>query len=266
MLRNVRILISYDGARFFGWQRQEGFWSVQEAIEEALLGLTGATVTVRGSGRTDAGVHALGQVANFHLETPLSDNQLWHGLNAHLGRCGAVIRALQSCESDFHAQRGACGKRYSYVIETARFQSPFTPDRAHFVRGLLDVPAMRQAAQHFVGEHDFSCLVTAGSERASNVRRIFGAHIIERRWGMAIVVGGNGFLYNMVRTLSGTLIDVGLGRRKPDSIPGLIAAQERGDAGETAPPAGLYMVSVQYPGGIEWVLRRDRKGEPLELG
>jgi tRNA pseudouridine38-40 synthase len=265
MLRNVRILISYDGARFFGWQRQEGFWSVQEAIEEALLGLTGTTVTVRGSGRTDAGVHALGQVANFHLETPLTDNQLWHGLNSHLGRCGAVIRALQSCEGDFHAQRSACGKRYAYVIESARFQSPFTPGRAHFVRGMLDLGAMRAAAQHFVGEHDFSCLVTTGSERASNVRRIFGVHLVELRAGLGIVVGGNGFLYNMVRTLSGTLIDVGLRRRKPDSIPDLIASEERGLAGETAPAEGLYMVSVQYGKQMEWIMRRDRRGGPLEI-
>ncbi|MDG1500954.1 MAG: tRNA pseudouridine(38-40) synthase TruA [Planctomycetota bacterium] len=263
MLRNVRILVSYDGSRFFGWQRQEGFWSVQEAIEEALLGLTGETVTVRGSGRTDAGVHALGQVANFHLDTDLTDNRLWHGLNGHLGRCGAVIRALQTCEGNFHAQRSACGKRYAYVIETARFQSPFTEDRAHFVRGDLNIGPMREAAAHFVGEHDFSCLVTTGSERASNVRRIFGVHLVERRTGIAIVVGGNGFLYNMVRTLAGTLIDVGLRRRRPESIPALLIGRERSAAGETGPAGGLYMISVQYPGGIDWVFRRDRTGEPI---
>lgn len=263
MLRNVRILVSYDGSRFFGWQRQEGFLSVQESIEEALLGLTGETVTVRGSGRTDAGVHALGQVANFHLDTDLTDNRLWHGLNGHLGRCGAVIRALQTCEGDFHAQRSARGKRYAYIIETARFQSPFSPKRAHFVRGDLDIGLMREAAAHFVGEHDFSCLVSTGSERASNVRRIFGVHLVERRSGVAIVVGGNGFLYNMVRTLSGTLIDVGLRRRKPDSIPALLAGRERGEAGETGPAGGLYLVSVQYPGGIDWIFRRDRKGDPI---
>jgi tRNA pseudouridine38-40 synthase len=176
-----------------------------------------------------------------------------------------VIRALQSCEGDFHAQRSACGKRYAYVLETARFQSPFTPGRAHFVRGVLDVRAMREAALHFVGEHDFSCLVTTGSERASNVRTVFGVHVLEGRTGLAIVVGGNGFLYNMVRTLSGTLIDVGLGRRRADSIPGLLRSKERGDAGETGPASGLYLLSVQYRKRLPWILRRDRMGEPLEV-
>lgn len=254
MSRNVRILVAYDGAKFFGWQRQTGFKSVQQSIEEALLAVTGDSIVVRGSGRTDTGVHALGQVAHFHLDTQLSDNRLWNAINANLAK-GAVVRALKTAPDGFHAQRWACGKRYGYLIENGRFRSPFTQGRTCFVRSPLDLDAMRQAARHFVGEMDFTSMASAGSPRESNVRRVFGLHMGPCRGGIGFVIGGSGFLYNMVRTIAGTLIDVGRGRFEPDEVVGILAAKDRRRAGSTAAAGGLYLVSVAYgPRGkpLDW--------------
>lgn len=251
MSRNVRIKVAYDGSRFFGWQRQDGFDSVQGALESALLEVTGQALTVRGSGRTDTGVHALAQVAHFHLDSALADNRLWHAINAHLPE-GVVVLALKTADPDFHAQRSAIGKRYGYLIETTRFPSPFLRKRACFVRGALDVERMRAGARHFVGEHDFTSLASSGSVRASNVRRVFGVRLVERKTGLGIVVGGNGFLYNMVRTMVGTLLQVGSGRLEPEAVRAILAARDRSAAGPTAPADGLYMLSVRYPEPLDW--------------
>jgi tRNA pseudouridine38-40 synthase len=251
MSRNVRMKVAYDGAKFFGWQRQDGFESVQGALEQALLDVTGQELTVRGSGRTDTGVHALAQVAHVHLDTDLADNRLWHAINANLPQ-GVIVRALQTAAPDFHAQRSAIGKRYGYLIETTRFPSPFWRERACFVRGSLDLERMRAAARHFVGEHDFTSMASTGSERKSNVRRVFGVHLRARKTGLAIVVGGSGFLYNMVRTMAGTLIQVGRGRIEPDRVAAILAAKNRQLAGPTAPAGGLYLLSVRYPEPLDW--------------
>ncbi len=244
-MRNVRALFSYDGSRFFGWQRQDGFPTVQEAVESALHSLLGEPHTVYGSGRTDTGVHALGQVANFHVETQLDDERLLFALNAHLDE-GVVVRALETCPDDFHAQKHAIGKRYAYVLLTTRFRPPFAQDFAHWTPDSLDLGAMRRAALDLSGEHDFSAFATSGSPRKSNVRRIASLHWIARRDRLAFVIQGNGFLYNMVRTIAGTLLEVGRGKRARDSIADLIASRDRTQAGPTAAASGLYLVSVLY--------------------
>jgi len=256
-VRNVRVLLSYDGSRFFGWQRQEGFPSVQEGLEDALLSLCGERIAVVGAGRTDTGVHALGQVANFHLDTRLPDERLLFALNAHAPE-GLVVRALETCSDAFHAQKSARGKRYAYLVRTERFASPLGRAYWHWVPERLDLGAMRAAARHFVGRHDFSSLASAGSPRRSNVRHIRALHLRARRHGFALVVEGNGFLYNMVRTLAGTLIDVGRGKRPGSGIPALLAARDRRLAGPTAPPEGLYLVRVLYPEPCFGVPRGER--------
>jgi tRNA pseudouridine38-40 synthase len=244
-VRNVRVLVAYDGARFFGWQRQEGFPSVQQALEEALLGLSGERIVVHGAGRTDTGVHALGQVASFHLESRLPDARLLFALNAHVA-CGVVVRAVETCSDGFHAQKDARGKRYAYVVRTEAFRPPIGRDHCHWVSDALDLGAMRAAAAHFVGRHDFAALASAGSPRKSSVRRIRSLHIRARRTGFALVAEGDGFLYNMMRTLAGTLLEVGRGKRAPESIPALLASKDRRAAGPTAPAGGLYLLRVLY--------------------
>ncbi len=244
-MRNVRVLLAYDGSRFFGWQRQEGFPSAQGALEEALLALCGERVVVLGAGRTDTGVHALGQVANFHLETRLSDERLLFALNAHVPE-GLAVRALETCDDAFHAQKSARGKRYVYLVRTETFPLPFARAHWHWVTDPLDLQAMRAAARHFVGRHDFGALASAGSPRRSNVRQIRALHLCARRSTFALAVEGDGFLYNMVRTLAGTLLEVGSGKRAPESIPELLASRDRKRAGPTAPPQGLYLARVLY--------------------
>lgn len=245
-MRNVRALLAYDGSLFYGWQRQDGFVSVQEAVEDGLESLTGARTVVRGSGRTDTGVHAVGQVASFHVETRLDDDRLRHALNAHLVE-GVVVRRLETCADAFHAQYDARGKRYVYLVQTERFRPPFGRAHAHWVRDALDLRAMREAARGIVGRRDFGAFCNAGSPRADNVRHLRSVHIVPRRRGFAVALEADGFLYNMARAIVGTLLDVGKGRTAPGELEGILAAGERAAAGPTAPACGLYLWSVRYP-------------------
>lgn len=253
-MRNVRVLIAYDGSRYFGWQRQAGFESVQAELEGALESLTGDAVTVHGSGRTDTGVHALGQVASFHVETRIEDFRLREALNAHLPE-DIVIRRLETCADDFHARFSARGKRYAYVLATTRTRPPWGRRHVHWVREPLDLGAMRAALARLLGEHDFKAFASSGSPRHSTVRRLEHGHLIARRERLVLVVQGNGFLYNMVRNLAGTLLDVGRAKLGPDDVSTILASRDRRRAGATAPAAGLYLVRVLYPerafGGLD---------------
>lgn len=260
-MRNVRVLIAYDGSRFFGWQRQEGFPSVQAALEDALLALCGERIVVHGAGRTDTGVHALGQVASFHVDTRLPDERLLFALNAHLSS-GVVLRGLETCGDAFHAQKSARGKRYAYFVRTETFRLPFGEAYSHWVPDPLDLGAMRAAACHFRGRHDFGALASAGSPRKSNVRRIRSLHLRARRKGFALIAEGDGFLYNMMRTLAGTLLEVGRGKRAPESIPALLSGKDRRAAGPTAPAAGLYLVRVLYAEPSFTLPQRGPRGRP----
>jgi tRNA pseudouridine38-40 synthase len=245
-MRNVRVRLAYDGSKFFGWQRQDGFLSVQQALEESVQALTGEVVTVFGAGRTDTGVHALGQVAHFHVTSRLDDGRLWHALNAHLCE-GVVIERLETCPSDFHARFGARSKRYLYVTQTSRFRPPFAPVYAHWLSYPLDFGAMRRAARALVGRHDFRAFGNTGSPRPNTVREIHGLRFIARVESLAFVVQADGFLYNMVRTIAGTLLDIGRGRLDESAVERALASGDRNEAGHTAPPGGLYLLSVQYP-------------------
>lgn len=244
-MRTVRAEIAYDGSRFFGWQRQAGFPTVQHALEEAFLDLTGSAITVHGSGRTDTGVHALRQVAHAHVDTRLDDDRLRHALNAHLAG-GALVRRLETCDADFHARFSARGKRYAYLVATTRFRPPFGQAYAHWDRASLDLGLMRQAAAAFEGRHDFRAFGNAGSPRKDTVRTVHHVKVLARRERLAIVVQGQGFLFNMVRILAGTLLEVGRGHRPVDCVSLALRSGERTDAGATAPPQGLYMVRVLY--------------------
>ncbi len=237
--------MAYDGSSFCGWQRQDGFETVQEALEDALLAVVGEPCTIHGSGRTDTGVHALGQVAHFRVDTALDDDRLWHALNAHLPP-GVAVRQVETCRNEFHAQHSARGKRYGYLVRTHRHPPPFGRSYAHWTRDPLDLAAMRAAAQRFVGEHDFRALANSGSPRKTTVRRIAGIHVVARRERLAFVIQGSGFLYRMARVIAGTLLEVGRGKLVVEDITRILASLDRKRAGPTAPPEGLYMLSVLY--------------------
>lgn len=256
-MRNVRIRVAYDGSQFFGWQRQDGFTSVQQTLEDALLELTRAHVVVNGAGRTDTGVHALGQVAHFHVDTPIDDDRLRFALNARLPRSVIVLRA-ETCSDSFHARFDAVSKRYAYVVATSRFRPPLGQTTSHWIRFPLDLARMRAAAAMLVGRHDFRAFGNTGSPRSSTVRTLQHLHVRARARGIGFVVQADGFLYNMVRNLAGTLLDVGRGRLSLEDVEAALASGERERAGVTAPACGLYLVSVQYP---ETVLR-----SPDDLG
>lgn len=244
-MRTVRAQIAYDGSLFYGWQRQDGFDSVQAALEDALASLLDTVTTVQGAGRTDTGVHGLRQVAHFHVDTRLDDDRLRHALNAHL-RPGVVVDRLETCRDDFHARYDARAKRYVYVTRTSRFRPPLGQPYAHWINYPLDLRAVRGAARLLVGEHDFAAFGNAGSERKTTVRTLHGVRVLARRALFAIVVQGDGFLYNMVRTIAGTLIEVGRGKLSSKDVAAALAGGDRTRAGPTAPARGLYLLRVLY--------------------
>tara|TARA_R110002072_G_scaffold36261_36_gene106886 strand:- start:6638 stop:7438 length:801 start_codon:yes stop_codon:yes gene_type:complete len=245
-MRTVRAEIAYDGSRFFGWQRQDGFHSVQAAVENGLAALHDQVVLIHGSGRTDTGVHALRQVAHWQTDTRLDDGRLRLALNAHL-EDGVVVRRLETCRPDFHARFDARAKRYLYVVSTALFRPPFGAQYVHWVPRALDLTNMRAAANVLVGEHDFAAFGnTPTVRRASTVRNVHGIRWIVRRERFALVVQGNGFLYNMVRNIAGTLIDVGIGKLTVDDVRGALLSGRREETGMCAPAGGLYLLRALY--------------------
>jgi len=244
-MRNLRLQVAYDGAEFFGWQRQDGFRSVQEALEEAAYEVLGEPVTMHGSGRTDTGVHALRQVASFHAHTQLADDRLRHALNANLPP-SVVVDRLETCADDFHARFSAVGKRYLYVVATSRFKPVWAERHAAWARQALDFEAMRRAGEAFLGEHDFRGFSSTGSSPSTTVRRVRRLRWIPRRRRLAFVIEADGFLYNMVRAIAGTLLDVGRGRFGPERVAEVLTSGERAAAGPTAPPGGLYLLRVLY--------------------
>jgi tRNA pseudouridine38-40 synthase len=244
-VRNVRLLVAYDGSKYFGWQRQDGFDSVQQRIEEALHALTGVRASVQGAGRTDTGVHARGQVAHVHVDTRLPDADLLRAWNAHLPE-SIVLRRLETCPVDFHARFSAVSKRYAYITATSRFAPPFGRELVHWTPHPLDLGRMRAAAGALVGRHDFQSFSSTGSPRASTVRTLQHVHFVVRRERFAFVVQADGFLYNMVRAIAGTLLDVGRGRLEPEVVGRALGGEPRSSLGPTAPASGLYLLSVQY--------------------
>jgi tRNA pseudouridine38-40 synthase len=244
-MRNVKLTIEYDGTGYVGWQVQPNGTSVQEVLQRAVAEITGEPdAAVVGSGRTDAGVHAAGQVAHIKTETAIPAGDLVHAINTKLPDDIAVLHAAD-VPPDFHARYAARAKTYRYSILNRPVRSPLARNRTHLVRHTLDVSAMRAAARHLVGRHDFTSFQSK-PDGTSAVRTISRLEIQDRAPRIDIEVTANGFLYHMVRTLAGTLIEVGRGRRAPDDIPGLIEARDRSRAGPTAPPQGLCLLDVTY--------------------
>jgi tRNA pseudouridine38-40 synthase len=250
-MRNLKLIIAYDGTGFHGWQRQPNLPTVQALIEEAVRRIIGESVTLNGSGRTDAGVHASGQVANFATACRIPCSNLKAALNHSLP---PAVRVRQVCEApeDFHARYSVRAKTYRYRIFLGDVCPPFLWRFVHQVKDPLDVRKMSRAVAAVEGEHDFSSFAAADGagepENASKVRKIFGAEI---RWKprprlLTFEIRGNGFLHHMVRNLAGTLIEIGSGKRAQDDLPRILAARDRRLAGPTAPASGLCLVRVEY--------------------
>jgi tRNA pseudouridine38-40 synthase len=246
-----RATLEYDGTEFAGWQLQADARTVQGELERALEKVVGAAVRPIAAGRTDAGVHATGQVAHFDLETRLSGVELRRAANALLPADVAVVD-LREARADFHARKHAAGKRYVYRILVRATPSPLRRRFAWHVRGPLDVEAMSRASRGLVGLHDFAAFRgTAGGEPgpADTRRRVDRLEWTRAGDEIRLVAEGAGFLRYMVRNLVGTLVQVGAGRRPVDSIPEILEARDRARAGPTAPPHGLCLERVWYPDG-----------------
>lgn len=248
-MRSLKLLLAYDGTSYCGWQVQARDPSIQAALERALKAVTGEETRATASGRTDAGVHALGQVVSLATKSQHTVAVLQRALNANLPD---DIRVLQVTEalSGFHAIRDAVSKRYRYVIQDGGVPDVFARRYCWHLPTKLDDEAMGMAASRLVGKHDFASFQAAGSERATTVRTIHEFTVGRRRSPLAeqtvIEVSADGFLYNMVRNLVGTLVDVGRGVQSPDWPVQVLAARDRKQAGATAPARGLFLVGVEY--------------------
>jgi tRNA pseudouridine38-40 synthase len=246
-VRHIRLVVEYDGSSLSGWQRQANSPTVQQHLEDALAQMLQHEVTVIGASRTDAGVHARGQVASFRTDRPIPLHGIRRGLNSLLPSTIAVREAVEVGD-DFHPRFHATGKHYRYTILNAPDRSPRWRLRAWHVPEPLDRALMRDAARHLIGEHDFSAFRAAGCTAKTTVRRIDAIDIADLEDVLVIDVRGNAFLRNMVRILVGTLVEVGQGRTPPAQVAEILASRDRTRAGPTAPPQGLELVSVRYDG------------------
>ena len=248
----ARLTISYRGTAYAGWQRQDNALAVQQVVEEALASLLGSTpeaVRLTGAGRTDAGVHARGQVAHLNLDEPFPLRGLVHGTNHHLDARGAHdirILAAEEAPADFHARFSALGKVYTYRFVRAEILSPLDALFAIRIEPTIDLARMRAAARHLVGRHNFSAFALSGGAAGDPHRSVFAVRWVEDgdRFGFSIV--GDGFLRGMVRSIAGTLVQVGVGQREPASLATLVAGAPRAEAGPTAPAQGLTLEEVFY--------------------
>ena len=244
-MRNIKIVIEYDGKKFGGWQKQPNKLNIQGEIEKAIEEITGETVELDASGRTDAGVHSWGQTANFKTNSKIELSKIAVAINSKLKQSIRIIKA-EEVDEKFHARYSCKGKKYRYVINNSKYGSAIYRDLEYHMPIKLNVEDMKKAIKYFEGEHDFKGFKASGTSSKSSVRTIYTAEVLEDGERIIIELEGNGFLYNMVRIISGTILDVGLGKIRPEEIPEIINSKDRTRAGKTLPPQGLYLVEVYY--------------------
>ena len=249
-MKRIMLTVAYEGTAYHGWQLEPTGITIEEVLNRALGELLGEPIRVSGASRTDAGVHALGNLCVFDSETPIPPEKIALALQGRLPE-DIVVRASREVAPDFHPRRCDSIKTYEYTLYRDRLPNPLTRRFAtHFYRP-LDAEVMRSAGQYLVGEHDFKSFCAAGSQAETTVRRIISLEVIEEGPYLRIRVRGTGFLYNMVRIIAGTLIQVGLGQKRPEDLPDILAARDRSQAGPTAPPQGLCLMEIAlYPDGF----------------
>ncbi len=252
-MKNIAVKIMYDGSRYHGWQIQKNGITVQERMETVLSELTGEKISVCGCSRTDSGVHALEYIFNFKSNTKLPAERLPYAINTHLGNDDIAAVDAKYVDDDFNARFSSIGKRYIYKIWNSSIQNPFTAKYSWQVPYKLNISDMKRAAAMFVGEHDFSAFMAAGGSQKTTVRTIRDCSIsLSNEWKpqLEIEVEADAFLYNMVRIISGTLVEVGTGKIPVDDVEKIICNGKRNDAGMTAPPQGLFLKRVFYDSEI----------------
>lgn len=245
MVRNFKLTIAYEGTNYHGWQSQLNKPTIQKTIEDAISVVTKQKIDLIGSGRTDKGVHALGQVANFIADTNIEDSKVKIAINSNLPK---DIRIVQSEEVplDFHSRFDAHNKTYMYNIYNDRVSSPFYSNYSYFVPYALDFKIMEKATRIFVGTHDFKGFMATGSDVKTTVRTIYKTNIEREDKILRFYITGNGFLYNMVRIMVGTLIDIGKGKKEIECIEKAFNEKDRSILGHTARPEGLFLKEVSY--------------------
>ena len=244
-MRNIKLTIEYDGKDFNGWQKQPNKLNIQGEIERSIKDITGEDVDLIASGRTDAGVHALGQVANFKTDSNIPVEKIPIALNTKLKRSIRIL-AAEEVDERFHSRYNCKKKTYKYVINNSANGTAIYRNLEYNFSQELNVDKMNEAVKYFIGEHDFKGFKASGTSSKSSVRTIYEAKVYKNGDRVNIELTGNGFLYNMVRIISGTLIDVGIGKILPEEVPDIINSKERTKAGKTLPPNGLYLIKVEY--------------------
>lgn len=245
-MNNYKLIIQYDGGRYKGWQRLgNGENTVQEKIENVLSELVGKPVEIIGCSRTDAGVHALSQTANFKTDKNLSETEISSYLNNYLPH-DICIKEVTKVPENFHSRYNSKGKTYLYKIWNKEFSNPFMRKYSMHVKNVLDIEKMKDASKHFVGEHDFTAFSNAKTKKKTMVREIYSITIEENEGFVEIRLRGSGFLYNMARKIVGSLIAVGSGEAEANKIPGIIASKDRGQALYIAEANGLYLENVEF--------------------
>ncbi|PWC54908.1 tRNA pseudouridine(38-40) synthase TruA [Azospirillum sp. TSO22-1] len=241
-----KLTIEYDGRPFSGWQRQDNGPSVQQALEEAVHKLSGETVRVHASGRTDAGVHALGQVVHFDLEKPFLADKIRDGLNFHLRPWPVAVLAVQAAGEDFHARLTSIGRSYVYRILNRRAPPALDAGRVWHVQRPLDAEAMHAAAQVLVGQHDFTSFRAALCQAKSPLKTLDRLDVVREGEEVRVYAAARSFLHHQVRNMVGTLELVGIGKWTAADVRAALEARDRSRAGPTAPPDGLYFVEARY--------------------
>ena len=242
---NVKLTVEYDGTNYHGWQVQANYTSIQAVLEKAVSTFLGVPTHINGSGRTDAGVHALGQVANFFTGKEYLPYRILRGLNALTPR-DITVKDVEIVDDCFDARRDGRSRLYEYLILNRATPSPFHHNRAWHIHERLDIEAMTKAIECLVGEHDFSSFRAANCDAPHPVRTIYQTGLVQRGELLVYCIEGTAFLRHMVRNIVGTLADVGRGIRTAESFAELLDARDRTQAGYTAPPSGLYLVQVKY--------------------
>lgn len=245
-MRNIKMTVEYDGSRYKGFQRlKDNDMTIQGKIETVLSKMTNEDIEIIGSGRTDMGVHALGQVVNFKTNSTDSIEKMQKYLYEYLPE-DIVIRNIEETSERFHSRYNAKSKVYLYRIDNNKFHSTFNRRYSYHVEKKLDIDLMIKGSKFLIGEHDFTSFASSKSKKKSNIREIYSIEIKKNKNLIEIYIEGNGFLYNMVRIIAGALVDVGLGKKSPEDIKTMLEAKDRVKASDTAPSKGLFLYKVNY--------------------